>query len=99
MRISGYPKVYEVACGFARPVGGNSSVEDQSPQNLGNLNIQQVRRVQRIIVRIDSLLNELSCWGLKKPVNHGRCIQNDHRVWRSSRSRRALSKDAVTGLR
>ena len=55
--------------------------------------------MQGLVTRINTPLDALPRRCLKKPVNRSRRIQNDHRASRSSRTRRAVSICAETGLR
>ncbi len=55
--------------------------------------------MQAFVTRINSVLNALPRRGLQKPVNRGRRIQDNQRASRSSRTRRAVSICAETGLR
>ena len=55
--------------------------------------------MQGLVTRMNTPLDALPRRCLKKPVNRSRRIQNDHRASRSSRTRRAVSICAETGLR
>src|SRR5258708_40245005 len=83
---------------FGAP-GGQRPFAPETPQDLNKLHIEQMHGVQGLLTLIDSLLNLLSSWGLKQPVDRRRGIEHDHRAARSSRTRPAVSSDTASGQR
>lgn len=77
----------------------NCSFTHQAPEDLGNFEIQEVRSMQGLVLRVDALFDALSGRCLKEPLHCGGRIENDHLASRSSRTRRAVSSSTETGLR
>jgi hypothetical protein len=71
----------------------------ETPQCLGDLEIQEVRGMQGFGVGINSPLNALSRRCLKKPVDCGGGVEDDQGASRSSRTMRPVSSCTETGLR
>ena len=87
-----------VHCLFGPP-GRQCPLAHQTPQDLDKLQIEQMDGVQCLAARVNAVRDPLSCWGLQHPINRGRCIDDDHRLSRSSRTRRAVSRSTGMGLR
>src|SRR5439155_19793629 len=83
---------------FVGAAYGHDSLTGQAAQYLGDLKIQEVGRMQSFAMEVNSVLNSLPRSCLKNPVNRGGCIEDDHRASRSSRTNRAVSIFADTGL-
>jgi hypothetical protein len=62
----------------------NRAFPHQTPQDLADLQIEEVRGMQGFVLRVKSVLNPLPRRGLKQPVNGGRGVEDDHRGLRSS---------------
>lgn len=90
--IAGDAQIEQVLDGFIGAAGRHNRFPHQAPQYLRDFKIQEVRSVQGLALGINSLLDLLSGGGLKKPVDSGRGIQDNHRAARSSSSRVAVSK-------
>lgn len=99
MRIPCNPEIQQVLYGMVGAICRNRSFPYQTPQYLGDLEIQEMRSMQRFSGRVYPMLDMLPCRRLKKPVHCGGSIQNNHRASRSSLTRRAVSSCAETGLR
>jgi hypothetical protein len=83
--------------GLIGPIGSQGSSLDQTPRDLGYLEIENMGRVQAFVTRIDSILDVAPRRGLEQPVYCCRPIQNDHRASRSSRTRRAVLSNTEGG--
>ncbi len=102
MGIARNPEVLEIEHCLLGAARRNRSFPRQSPEDLGNLNIQEVRSMQGFVARIDALFDALSGRCLEKPIYRGGRIENNHRAFRASRScrtMRAVPSSAETGLR
>src|SRR5215468_2200639 len=99
MRIPCHPQVQKVADRLIRASSRDDSLLCETPEYLCDLKVQELRRMQTLPTDVNALLNSLSRSCLQKPVNCSRRIQDDHRASRSSRTSRAVSSSAETGLR
>jgi hypothetical protein len=99
MRIPSDAEIQQITERLVSAVYGNHTLMYETTQHLGDLKVQKVKRMEGFVTGIYSVLNALSRGRLKKPVNRGRRIQDDHRASRSSRANRAVSIFAETGLR
>src|ERR1700746_825577 len=99
MRMPCPQKVHEVADRLISARSGDDSLLCETSQHLCDLKIQEMRRMQSLAMCKDSLLNAPTGRCLKKPINCSGRIQDNHRASRSSRTSRAVSICAETGLR
>src|SRR5215469_18642258 len=99
MGIPCHPQVQKVADRLISASSRNDSLLCKTPEDLCDLEVQKLRCVQSLATRIEALLNAVSRRCLQKPVNCSGRIQDDHRASRSSRTSRAVSSSAETGLR
>src|SRR5215472_16066814 len=99
MRIPCQPQVDEVVDRLISTRPGDDSLLGETPQDLCDLKIQQMRGMQSLAMPIDSPLNTLTGSCLEKPINRSGRTQDNHRASRSSRTSRAVSICAGTGLR
>ena len=99
MRIPVDAEVLKVLKRLISALWRNRSLMGKAPQYLCNFKIEEMWRMKGLVARIDSLVNAFSGRCLEKPVHCGGGIENDHLASRSSRSSRAVSICADTGLR
>jgi hypothetical protein len=90
VREARYAQTQSILDRLVGALDGNGRLPHHSPQDLGHLQIQPVRRMQRFAVRVNSRLNLLSHASLKKPIDRSGRIQYNHRASRSSCTRRAV---------
>src|ERR1700751_1466471 len=99
MRIAGDPQSKQVLNSLITAAVGNRSFPNKASEYLSNLEIQKVRRVQRLMARVDSLVDQCPGPCLQKPIDRGRRVENYHRASRSSRTMRPVSMGAKIGSR
>lgn len=86
MRIAIERQIAEILKGFPPAVGSEPSLPNMPAQDLSYFDVEEMRCVQRLRARKDALVDLESGWGLEKPFDNSRSVENDHRASRSPRT-------------
>ena len=97
MRIAVEWQVAEILERFLASLGGNRLIPNITTQHLSHFDVDEMRSVERLRRNKHSVIDLPSDGRLKKPLDCGRGIQNNHRASRSRRT--ASAADGGSAIR
>src|SRR4029434_4805402 len=92
-------EVGEVSDGLLGSLGGNFAHPDEASERLGDLDVDQMRRVEFVIVSEQACLDTHAKSSLEEKLCERRGVDHDHADSRSSRMTTAAGVFNVTGIR
>jgi len=99
MRPTAQAECGEIVERFARPFGRNLPGGRVAPQDLKDLEVEKMRRMQSLAVLKQTLFDGSRGWRAKQDFEDGGSVDDDHLELRSSRNMRAGFRAGETGLR
>ena len=99
MRPTAQAECGEIVERLARPLGRDLAGGRVAPQDLKDLEVDKMRRMQGLTALKQTLFDGWRGWRAEQDFEDGGSVDDDHRELRSSRRTRAGFRAGETGLR